>query len=96
VLLMACATSEFGCWKRILSQHALHHGLLECIARKRPFGWRIHSDVVRSPLDGFVRHSENGAACTAPESGFGKFEPEHGPGLGRQRGRCRLGQRALF
>jgi hypothetical protein len=28
-LLMIWTTSEFGCWKRILSQHALHHGLLE-------------------------------------------------------------------
>src|ERR1700729_3475563 len=27
-LLMIWTTSEFGCWKRILSQHALHHGLL--------------------------------------------------------------------
>src|SRR5580692_11201493 len=30
-LLMIWTTSEFGCWKRILSQHALHHGLLECL-----------------------------------------------------------------
>jgi hypothetical protein len=28
---MVWTTSEFGCWKQILSQHALHHGLLERI-----------------------------------------------------------------
>src|SRR5580698_8918337 len=31
-LLMIWTTSEFGCWKRILSQHALHHGLLEWLS----------------------------------------------------------------